>query len=494
MQEHHRAACRRKWARLRFSIIGPLLAAPPSRGELKREIARLSHKSWRHPETGDPVRFGRSTIERWYYLAKGSEQDPVGSLTRRVRKDRGRRPSMSTALAAALEAQHRAHPSWSYTLHAENLVALARGRDDLGAVPSVSTLRRWMKGQGLYRRKRCRAKDTQGYEKSVRRFEAREVRSFEADYVHALWHLDFHIGSRRVLEPSGRFAKAVLLGILDDRSRLCCHLQWYLTETAEDLVHGLVQGIGKRGLPRMLMTDNGAAMKAAETQAGLEDLGIAWEPTLPYSPYQNAKQEVFWASVEGRLMPMLEGVKELSLSLLNEATQAWVERDYNRRLHSEIATTPLARSLAGPSVGRPSPSPDELRCAFRQVVLRCQRRSDGTLLVEGRRFEVPSRFAHLERVSVRYARWDLAHVDLWDPTERVILARLLPQDKSQNADGKRRARGTKSPEAPPSKGGLAPLLSQMIEEARAEGLMPAYVPKRRSGDEEEDEQEKEVQP
>ena len=27
-----------------------------------------------------------------------------------------------------------------------------------------------------------------------------------------------------------------LLGILDDRSRLCCHLQWYLAETAEDLV------------------------------------------------------------------------------------------------------------------------------------------------------------------------------------------------------------------------------------------------------------------
>ena len=37
--------------------------------------------------------------------------------------------------------------------------------------------------------------------------------------------------------------------------------------------------------------------------------------------YQNAKQEAFWAPVEGRLMAMLEGVPDLTLSALNEATQ-----------------------------------------------------------------------------------------------------------------------------------------------------------------------------
>ena len=31
---------------------------------------------------------------------------------------------------------------------------------------------------------------------------------------------------------------------------------------------------------------------------------------------------------------------------LNEATQAWVEQDYNRKRHSEIDDTPLARFLA----------------------------------------------------------------------------------------------------------------------------------------------------
>ncbi len=51
----------------------------------------------------------------------------------------------------------------------------------------------------------------------------------------------------------------MLLGILDDRSRLACHLQWYLAETAENVAHGLSQAIQKRGLPRAAMSDNGAA-------------------------------------------------------------------------------------------------------------------------------------------------------------------------------------------------------------------------------------------
>jgi transposase InsO family protein len=67
--------------------------------------------------------------------------------------------------------------------------------------------------------------------------------------------------------------KPQLLGVLDDRSRLCCHLQWYLDETAEALIHGLSQAFHKRGLPRALLTDNGAAMIAAETVEGLEPRG-----------------------------------------------------------------------------------------------------------------------------------------------------------------------------------------------------------------------------
>ncbi|MGH8579080.1 MAG: IS481 family transposase, partial [Gammaproteobacteria bacterium] len=50
---HHRE--RDRWARLRFSIIGPLLAAPPGPGELHEALTELAEKSWRHPITGAPI-------------------------------------------------------------------------------------------------------------------------------------------------------------------------------------------------------------------------------------------------------------------------------------------------------------------------------------------------------------------------------------------------------------------------------------------------------
>ena len=46
----NRDSQRDRWARLRFAVVGPLLAAPPPRGELNREIARLALRSWRHLE------------------------------------------------------------------------------------------------------------------------------------------------------------------------------------------------------------------------------------------------------------------------------------------------------------------------------------------------------------------------------------------------------------------------------------------------------------
>lgn len=92
---------------------------------------------------------------------------------------------------------------------------------------------------------------------------------------------------------TGHWCTPLLLGVIDDHSRLICHLQRYFDETAETLVHGLSQALQKRGLPRALMSDNGAAMVAEEFTAGLHTLGIVHETTPPYSPYQNAKQQSF---------------------------------------------------------------------------------------------------------------------------------------------------------------------------------------------------------
>jgi transposase InsO family protein len=101
--------------------------------------------------------------------------------------------------------------------------------------------------------------------------------------------------------------------------------------------------------PRAAMSDNGAAMTATEISEGLARLGVLHQTTLPYSPYMNGKQETLWGSVEGGLMAMLEGVDDLTLARLNEATQArWsrtitasaTARSTTRRSHASSPALP----------------------------------------------------------------------------------------------------------------------------------------------------------
>jgi transposase InsO family protein len=464
---------RDRWARLRFSIIGPLMAAPPAAGELLGALTALAAKTWRHPASGLDVCFAVSTLERWYYTARAAA-DPVAALKDRLRGDIGRFPSLSPAAIDGLTRQYREHPGWTMQLHFDNLRVALDGSDP--PLPSYPTVRRYLKAQGMFRQARPK-RATDGALLARDRLERLEVRSFEVDHVSALWHLDFHHAARKVLTRTGTWIKPMLLGVIDDRSRLVCHLQWYLDETAESLVHGLSQAFMKRGLPRALMTDNGAAMLADETVSGLATLGIVHQTTLPYSPYQNAKQESFWGRIEGRLMAMLEGDESLTLDLLNQATQAWVEQEYHRTVHSEFDATPLERYLAGPNVRRECPESPTLLAAFRVEVARRQRRSDGTVSLAGERFEIPARYRHLTTVHLRYARWDLTRVDLVDHRSGAVLCPIKPLDKSANADGQRRRLApvtTDRSPLPPS--GIAPLLRQLLADYAATGLPPAYLP------------------
>lgn len=212
------------------------------------------------------------------------------------------------------------------------------------------------------------------------------------------------------------------------------------------------------------MSDNGAAMTAMETQNGLLRLGIVHDKTLPYSPYQNGKQEAFWGQVEGRLMAMLHRVEPLRLDFLNKVTQAWAEMEYNRSVHEEIGCPPLERLLNDPGVSRPSPDTDAIRFAFTAKERRTQRKSDGTVSIKGVRFEVPSRFRHFQHLYVRYQSWDLSIAFLADPRTDDLLGPIYPQDKARNANGVRRS--------------LQMPVETAVPPANAEtGLPPAYIPK-----------------
>jgi putative transposase len=389
-----------QWARFRFRLVGPLLAAPPEPGQLQEQLPSLAAKKWRHPSTGQWVPFGFSTIEGWDYTARHEKRDPVQALRRQIRSDQGPHPAVGLKLPDLLLTQSRQHPGWSYQLHADKLAVWVEKDPALGPTPSYASVRRYRKDPGLIQRPRRGPVQSPGAQAAEHRLESREVRSSESQSGNALWPLDFHHGSVRVLLDNGQWVYPLLWGVLDDCSRLCGQAPWDLSEAAEELWHGLGQGFQKRALPRALMTDNGSALLAHETTEGWARLRVFHETILPYAAFQNGKQEPVWTQIEGRLLPMLQGVADLTLCQLHEATLAWGEMEYNRAEHSELGTTPLNRYLHDRAVGRPCPDSAARKRAFPAEIKRTQRRSDGTISLGGIRFEVPSRDGHFQQYAL----------------------------------------------------------------------------------------------
>jgi hypothetical protein len=93
-------------------VVGSLLVSPPKGGELKAALQALSEKTWTHPGTGQPVRFGYSTIEKWLYAAKRTD-DPVRALRDRPRGTAGRTKVLLAGAIEALTTLYHSNTNWT---------------------------------------------------------------------------------------------------------------------------------------------------------------------------------------------------------------------------------------------------------------------------------------------------------------------------------------------------------------------------------------------
>ena len=205
--------------------------------------------------------------------------------------------------------------------------------------------------------------------------------------------------------------------------------------------------------------------------------------------------EVLWSSVEGRLVAMLEGLEEpLTLQRLNDATIAWLEHDCHRRVHRELGVAPLQRLKQSDNASRDCPDGAALRSAFRIAVKRTLRRSDGTLSLDGVRFQVPKPWRHLLEARLRYARWDLTVAELVTGSDDCLCL-LHPLDKRAHADAVRRpavvAGDADDADAGPGAGKAETpaLLGKILRKQAATGLPPAWMPFRGDADNASDEED-----
>lgn len=458
-------------AQFRFFVLGELLHKSFEPGGVTQKVKELSQREWFHPEKPGVFKISERTLWQWYKAAKKNPHDRLAHLGRKTRSDKGKTWAVRPEHYDWLKNSYKVWPSWSWKLHADNLVRVP----GLDPFPSYSSLVRFMKKMGMIPERK--------FGNGVR--PPPNTLGFEARVPAELWHFDGHDGSRKVLLETGEYVKPKCIAFIDDRSRYVIHCQWVFTESAEELIHTFKQAVLKGGLPEKVMSDNGSGMVSGEFTTGLQNLGIKQIFTKKRSPYQNGKIETFWRPLESRLMQMLSREKVLTLESLNQYTQAWVNQEYNKKVHEETRKVPEDFYFeCEETLARKSPDYNTLTRKLRQQITRKVHQGHGTISVDGVRYQVPTAFRHLQTLRIATARFERRMVTLIDSETGKEICDLFPQDKERNfelksVDFNKELKKESSvaelcqDDIDPA---LPPLLQHLLKQERLGSISSGYIP------------------
>lgn len=355
-------------ALFRLSVLGPLVSREHlERGELQAIVRELAAREYAIP--GSRRRhLGEKTIEAWYYAWR---HEGIDGLVSKPRLDRGQ-SRLAPEVQAAIVAAKRDNPRRSirqilHLLEAAGTVA----HDTL----SRSSIHRLLQQQGLSRM-------------TGSAVEPEEKRRFEAATANGIWYGDVMHGPR--VPIGGRLAKSYLVSLFDDASRLMAHSAFCPGETALDIEGVLKQALLKRGIPKKLVVDNGAAYRAQTLQGICARLGIHLIHCRPYAPEGKGKLERWHRTCRDQFLSELDAQRLTGLEDLNARLWAWLEQVYHRRPHAGLdGKTPLERFQQDLAKVRPlGPLAPRLDALFLHRITR-QVRKDGTVSYGGRFFEVP---------------------------------------------------------------------------------------------------------
>ena len=356
-----------KMALFRLSVLGAMVSRERlQRGELQQLIRELAQREYAIPDSRR-TRLGEKTIEAWYYAWK---RDGIEGLAPKIRTDRGLSKLAPEIQESILNAK-RDNPRRSI----RQIRQLLENSGVANEVLSRSSIHRLLQTHGLSR-----------VTGSASLLE--EKRSFTAEFAGSIWYGDVLHGP--TIPTANGMRKAYLVSLMDDASRLIAHSAFCLGETALDIEGVLKQAVLKRGLPKKLVVDNGAAYRSATLQGICARLGIHLIYCRPYAPEGKGKLERWHRTFRDQFLSELDTAYILDLADLNARLWAWIERLYHQTPHSGLnGLTPLARYqqdlLKIRTLGLRAAKLDAI---FLHRVARFVRK-DGTVSYEGKRFEVP---------------------------------------------------------------------------------------------------------
>ena len=383
---------RNAWALCRYQAISAYLALDPPRGQRTLTLQQLATRTWTDPD-GQPLCVSAETLRVW---VRRYRRGGLPGLQDAPRPRRG--PKALTAEQVELVRRlKREVPDRSL----DRLITIAErtGLIEPGVLKR-STVHRALQAEGLSAR-------------VPRKTTARkDLDRWEAAFPNDLWQSDLLAGPW-LPDPAkpGKMKRAWLFAFLDDHSRLLLHGRFDFKQGQPALELVFRRALQKWGIPRRCYFDNGKVYRAKHTARVCAHLGVhRLVFTQVRRPEGHGKIEAFNRYVRSAFIPEIAASRIVTLDQLNEAFVAWVDLDYNDRVHGQTGETPLQRwRAAAASVAYATDD------AVRQAFLFSERRTPdkaGVFSLCGIAFQVGPALAR-RRVEIRFDPEALFEVEVW---------------------------------------------------------------------------------
>lgn len=315
---------REQTALFRYGLIADLVHRPEGEKGLYPLLREKSEKVYEIPGSRR-TRVAAETVRDWLAAYRRGGFD---ALRPQQRRDQGSVRAIPQEIADLLCHLKEHNPALAVGAVIQEAKAAAGVGEELHLAPA--TVHRLLSRHGLMDKKRNEPT-------------SKDRRRFAFEKAGELWMSDVMHGPA-VTTENGRKRKAFLIGLIDDATRVVPYAAFTLSENTAAFLPVLQQAILRRGLPKRLYVDNGAAFRSNHVSLVCAKLGITLIHTRPYQPQAKGKQERWFRSVRMQLLPTLTDADTKSLDALNRRLWGWVEGEYHMSPHRGLdGMTPLDR-------------------------------------------------------------------------------------------------------------------------------------------------------
>ena len=393
-------------ALFRYGLIADLLHLQPKDEEgLYQRLLRKAEGEYRIPGT-TRNRVAVETMRDWlkaYRKGGGFE-----GLKPRPRKDAGESRALPKDVSDLLVATKEDNPELSVQLIIKK--ALASGKMPEGLSIAPTTAHRVLTRAGLM------LKEDGGVEGDRRRFAFQKAGE--------LWMSDVMYGPSVTVGGKVR-RKSYLINFLDDATRVVPHAAFALSENTAAFLPVFKQAVLRRGIPKRLFVDNGAAYRSHHLSLVCAKLGVTLIHARAYQPESKGKIERFHRTLRMQLLPTLSEADTSSLEALNRRLWAYVEGEYHQAPHRGLdGKTPLDKwATCADEVQYFNPSEDLETLFLCEAKRKVQK--DRTVSLNGIVYEVDASLVGTT-VTLRFDPSQLGRaVEVWALGKKIHLAKVV---------------------------------------------------------------------